>query len=78
MSAPSLKKIFLKSKNINLINETAAIELTSLSITSALAKEDVFHFLNPLHLNISIHILHTVLYTFLKVLTRRICLLVRS
>ena len=26
----------------------------------------------PLHHNISMHILHTVLYTFLKVLTRRI------
>ena len=29
--------------------------------------------LNPLHLNISMHILHTVLYTLPKVLTRRIC-----
>ena len=29
--------------------------------------------LNPLHLNISMHILHTVLYTFPKMLTRRIC-----
>ena len=28
---------------------------------------------NPLHSNIGIHILHTVLYTFPKVLTRRIC-----
>ena len=30
--------------------------------------------LNPLHPRISMHILHTVLYTFSKVLTRRICL----
>ena len=29
--------------------------------------------LYPLHPNISIHILHTVLYTFPKVLMRRIC-----
>ena len=29
---------------------------------------------NPLHSNISMHILHTVLYTFPKVLIRRICL----
>ena len=29
---------------------------------------------NPLHPNISIHILYTLLYTFLLVLTRRICL----
>ena len=33
---------------------------------------------NPLHPKISIHILHTVLYTFLKVLTRRICLPIKS
>ena len=30
---------------------------------------------NPLHPNISMHILHTVLYTFPKVLTGRICLI---
>ena len=35
-------------------------------------------FLNSLHPNISMHILHTVLYTFPKVLTRRICLLIKS
>ena len=29
---------------------------------------------NPLHPNISMHILHTVLHTFLKDLKRRICL----
>ena len=34
--------------------------------------------LNPLHPNISIHNLHTVLYTFPKVLTRRICLTIKS
>ena len=34
--------------------------------------------LNSLHPNISIHILHTVLYTFPKVLKRRICLLIKS
>ena len=34
--------------------------------------------INPLHPNISMHILHTVLYTFLKVLTRRICLTIKS
>ena len=34
--------------------------------------------LNPLHPNISIHILLTVLYTLPKVLTRRICLLIKS
>ena len=34
--------------------------------------------LSPLHPNISIYILHTVLYTFLKVLTRRICLAINN
>ena len=32
----------------------------------------------PLHPSISKHILHTVLYTFPKVLTRRICLPIKS
>ena len=32
-----------------------------------------YYGLNPLHPNISVHILHTVLFTFPKVLTRRIC-----
>ena len=34
--------------------------------------------INPLHPNISMHILHTVLYTFLKVLTTGICLMIKS
>ena len=34
--------------------------------------------LNTLHPNISMHILHTVLYTFPKVLTRTICLSIKS
>ena len=73
---PNLKTIFLKTKSIHLISETAVNELAGMSITShkILAKEDVFHFPNPLHPNISMHILHTILYTFPKVLTRRICL----
>ena len=33
---------------------------------------------NPFHPNISMHILHTVLYTFPTVLTRRICLTIKS
>ena len=33
---------------------------------------------NPLHPNISMHILHTVLCTFPKVLRRRICLTIRT
>ena len=33
---------------------------------------------NPLHPNISIHILHTLLYTFPSVLTRRIWLTIKD
>ena len=33
---------------------------------------------NPLLPNISIHVLHTIHYTFPKVLTRRICLTIKS
>ena len=33
---------------------------------------------NPLHLCVSMHILHTVLYTFSKVRIRRICLTIKS
>ena len=32
----------------------------------------------PLHPSVNMHILHTVLYTFLKVLTRRICLTIKN
>ena len=39
--------------------------------------KDVFHRLHFLHPNISIHILHTVLYTFPMALTRRICLTIK-
>ena len=34
--------------------------------------------INPLHPNINMRILHTVLYTFLEGLKRRICLTVKS
>ena len=34
--------------------------------------------LNPLHPNISMYILHTVHHTFSKGLTRRICLTIKS
>ena len=34
--------------------------------------------ISPLHPNISMHILHTVLHTFTEVLTRRICLTIKN
>ena len=33
---------------------------------------------NPLYPNINMHIFYTVIYTFPKVLTRRICLTIKS
>ena len=39
---------------------------------------DFWRFLNPSHPNINMHILHTVLNIFLKMLTRRICLTIKS
>ena len=38
----------------------------------------IWKFFTPSHPNISMHILHTVLYTFAKELTRRICLSIKS
>ena len=38
----------------------------------------VLAFFDSLHPNISIYFLHTVLYTFPMVLTRRICLTIKS
>ena len=42
------------------------------------SKERPLDELNPLHPNISMYILHTGLHTFPKVLTRRICLLIKG
>ena len=44
----------------------------------AVAKQSNAVIINPLHPSISGHILHTVLYTFPKVLTRRICLTIKA
>ena len=37
-----------------------------------------FYCFNSLHPNISTYILHNVLFTFVKALTRRICLSIKS
>ena len=42
------------------------------------AKNELNNELNPLRPNVIIHILHTVLYTYPKVLTINICLLIKS
>ena len=40
--------------------------------------EEVQEDINPLHLNINMHILYTVLYKYPKVLIRRICVTIYS
>ena len=64
--------------NYLVLNIFWATSLGFLSLYSVSSLENVQHPLSPLHPNISMHILHTVLYTFLKVLTRRICLTIKS
>ena len=86
-------KIMLQSAWLHVLIELKNIYMFALSIelvvkkdffTWALPKFWVTHeqqpgyFLNPLHPNINMHILHTVLYTFLVVLTRRIYLKIKS
>ena len=44
----------------------------------AISKTNYMARINPLHPNISIHILHSLLYTFTIVLTRRICLTIKA
>ena len=53
-------------------------EDTQTNALKKLKKEQAAFRLNLLHPNTSMHILHTVLYTFPEVLSRRICLTVRS
>ena len=57
---------------------TMKVQGTSLSIQISCYFSKQYFLFNPLHPNISMHILHTVLYTFPKVLTRRICLTIKS
>ena len=54
--------------------KTSEHEFASVRYTN----DTIVQFLNPLHPNISMYILHTVPYSFLKVLTRGICLKIKS
>ena len=42
------------------------------------SNQQVLKWVDPLHPNISMHSLHTVLYTFPKVLTKKICLTIKN
>ena len=68
----------LHPKNISRVTPTPSPpvrQLHYLQIHLFLEEVDLF---NPLHPNISMHILHTVLHTFPKRLTRRICVAIKS
>ena len=68
----------LHSKNISRVTPTPSPLMRQLHYLQIhLFLEEVYLF-NPLPPNISMHILHTVLHTFPKRLTRRICVTVKS
>ena len=67
---PTEKKINKLKKTYKLNSTTYNVPLSpSLKLSS---------FLNPIHSNTSMHILHTVLCTSPKVLTKRICLRIQN
>ena len=65
----------LKSQTINPLTTCHSSLLNCYSKISNATFSWVF---NPLHPKIIMHILHTVLYTFPKEKTRRLCLLIKS
>ena len=77
----SLKRFFFTQGNLqggrvedHRMMFTTAIIYSSSTLHIYIWLHDVF---NPLHPNIRMHILHTVLYTFPDVLARRICLTIK-
>ena len=90
MAVTSSKKFFnekscLTSNKVQVINARPLNVLVTVSVEAGtrdnLSSEKtsvISVYFNPLHLNISIYILHTVLCTLTKVLTWRICLTIKS
>ena len=77
----SLKRFFFTQGNLqggrvedHRMMFTTAIIYSSSTLHIYIWLHDVF---NPLHPNIRMHILHTVLYTFPDVVARRICLTIK-
>ena len=70
ISLPSRLKLDYSPPNSSAVNRSRAVGNTLHCHICVPA-------INPLHPKISIYILHTVLCTFTKVLTRRICLTIR-
>ena len=57
-------------------NQFCSLDFTAWTFWSVSQKQDSV--VNPFHPNISMHILHTVPYTFSKMLMRRICFVIQS
>ena len=79
------EKSCLTSNKVQVINARPLTVLVTVSVEAGtrdnLSSEKtsvISVYINPLHLNISIYILHTVLCKLTKVLTWRICLTIKS
>ena len=71
----TVKKTRIKDHSISITRETTDLRLYADLLQSLSNPLKVINLSYP---NISMHILHTVLYTFPKVLTRRICLPIKA
>ena len=67
----------LQKKKINKLKKTYKLNSTTYNVPLSPSLK-LSSFLNPIHPNTSMYILHTVLCTFPKVLTKRICLRIQN
>ena len=72
------EQVWFKMVKIYRENVDGKPEMYQITLEISRYKTENPFIVNPWHLSVSIHILHTVLYTFPWVLTRRICLTIRS
>ena len=59
-------------------HEESSLRPSVSALQCSIIEPQRLHSRDPLHFKIGIHILHTVLCTFIKMLTRRICLTINS
>ena len=72
------EQVWFKTVKINRENVDGKPEIYQITLEISRFKTENPFIVNPWHLSVSIHILHTVLQTFPWVLTRRICLTIKS
>ena len=68
---------FSRKQDAELVQAAWNTSHTELGLDGFSPQDDLVN-IDPLHLNISMHTLHTVPNAFHKVLTRRICLAIKS